>query len=121
MDKFVIFCVGAAASVLSEIFWNGASRWTIGLWGRAGMLLLRRIVLRFSFMSRAFLCIFGAFGLIAIWGVILILSSIYARSDSREPIHILSKMPSFSYGLYRFLLLAPAYAVIEYIEACFRM
>ena len=89
MDKFVIFCVGAAASVLSEIFWNGASRWTIGLWGGAGMLLLRRIVLRFSFMSRAFLCIFG--------------------------------MPSFSYGLYRFLLLAPAYAVIEYIEACFRM
>ena len=45
----------------------------------------------------------------------------YARSDSREPIYILSKMPSFSYGLFRFLLLAPAYAVIEYIEACFRM
>ena len=121
MDTCIIFCVGALAAMASEAFWYGASRLDIALWGGTGMLLLRRILLRFSFMSRAFLCIFGAFGLIAIWGVILILSSMYARSDSREPIHILSKMPSFSYGLYRFLLLAPAYAVIEYIEACFRM
>lgn len=121
MDKLVIFCVGAAASVLSEIFWKGASRWTIGLWGGTGMLLLRRIVLRFPFMSRAFLCVFGALELIAIWGVILILANIWQKSDRAESIHILSEVPSFSYGLYRFLLLAPAYTVIEYIEACFHL
>ncbi len=85
------------------------------------MLLLRRIVIRFPFMSRAFLCVFGALELTAIWGVILILANIWQKSDRTKTIHILLEVPSFSYGLYRFLLLAPAYAVIEYIEACFRM
>ena len=121
MDKLVIFCVGAAASVVSEIFWKGASRWTIGLWGGTGMLLLRRIVIRFPFTSRAFLCVFGGLELVAIWGVIILLASILDRSHRTKPICILSEVPSFSYGLYRFLLLAPAYTVIEYIEACFHL
>ena len=49
MDTCIIFCVGALAAMASEAFWYGASRSDIALWGGTGMLLLRRILLRFPF------------------------------------------------------------------------
>ena len=39
MDRCIIFFVGAAASVASEIFWKGSSRPPVALWGGMGMLL----------------------------------------------------------------------------------
>lgn len=121
MDRFIIFCVGAGVAAISEIFWKGTSRWDIALWGGTGMLLLRRIVLRFPFMSRALLCIFGALPMAALQLIILILLYLLKRKEEAGQIRLMVEMPSFSYGLYRFLLLAPAYTIIEYLEACFRM
>ena len=121
MDRFIIFCVGAGAAVLSELFWKGTSRWGIALWGGSGMLLLRRIVLRFPFVNRALLCIVGALPLLALLvsiGICLTLLDTAKPPWSDRPS---IEMPSFSYSLYRFLLLAPAYTLIEYLEACFGM
>ena len=39
------------------------------------------------------------------------------RQDTRLTV----ALPSFAYGLYRFLLIAPAYTIIEYLEARFGM
>ena len=121
MDRFIIFCVGAGAAALSEIFWKGTSRWPIALWGGSGMLLLRRIVLRFPLASRALLCIFGALPMLALRCIMLILASLRYRKAGPGPCRSVIEVPSFSYGLYRFLLTAPAYTIIEYLEACFRM
>ena len=117
MNRFIIFCVGAVFAVISDIFWKGGSRWHIALWGGVGMLLLRRIVLRFPFESHALLCILGAALLFLLRLTLLILQGLANRSSEKLALD----MPSFSYGLYRFLLIAPAYTVIKYIEACFRI
>ena len=117
MIRFIVFCIGAVSSVVSEVFWNGESRWCMAVWGGAGMLLLRRIVLRFPFESRALLCLFGALLLIALRLTLLILQALPVRQDTRLTV----ALPSFAYGLYRFLLIAPAYTIIEYLEARFGM
>ena len=119
MDRIIIFCVGAAASQVSEIFWNGDGRLRVALWGGAGMLLLRRIALRFPFGDRTLLCLFGAFLLLVLRLVFLLLPALSASADRGEEARLVLDLPSFSYGLYRFLLVAPAYAVIEYLEAHF--
>ena len=121
MDKLIIFFVGAAASVVSEIFWNGESRGRVALWGGAGMLLLRRILRRFPFESRALLCLFGALLLVCLRLVLFLFPILTIRFDraGREPVPV--ELPSFSYGLYRFLLIAPAYTIIEYLETFFGM
>ena len=66
MNRCVVFFVGALAAMVSEVFWKGESRWPVALWGGAGMLLLRRIVLRFPSESRVLLCLFGALLLLAL-------------------------------------------------------
>ena len=119
MDRFIIFCVGAAASQVSEIFWNGRSRLRVTLWGGTGMLLLRRIALRFPFGDRTLLCLFGAFLLLVLRLVFLLFPVLPLHNDRGDPARLTLDLPSFSYGLYRFLLIAPAYAVIEYLEAHF--
>ena len=106
--------------MVSEVFWKGVSHWTVALWGGTGMLLLRRIVLRFPLENRALLCIMGALLLIVLSMTLLILQSLSARAAGSEPDRIRVDLPSFSYGLYRFLLIAPAYTIIEYLEGCFR-
>ena len=116
MNRLIVFCIGAFASVVSEVFWKGESRWTMALWGGMGMLLLRRIVLRFSSESRALLCLFGALLLIVLRLALLIVQALSRRAADKRPLPLWLDLPSFSYGLYRFLLIAPAYAVIEYVE-----
>lgn len=119
MDRLVIFCVGAAASAVSEIFWNGEARWSISLWGGTGMLLLRRIVLRFPFANKALLCFLGAFPMIALWFIILMVSNLEDHAVSLREVAPKQVLPSFSYCLYRFFLIAPAFTIIEYLESCF--
>ena len=119
MNRLIVFCIGAFASVISEVFWKGESRWPVALWGGMGMLLLRRIVLRFSSESRALLCLFGALLLIVLRLALLIFQALPRRAVDNGPQKLLVDLPSFSYGLYRFLLIAPAYAVIEYVEGRF--
>ena len=121
MDRIILFIVGALTAVATEAFWKGGSRWPVALWGGVGMLLLRRIMLRFSSESRVLLCIFGALLLIALRLAMLILQDLPRRTKDNEPHMLTVDMPSLSYSLYRFLLIAPAYAVIEYLEARFRM
>ena len=121
MDKIIIFCAGAVASLASETFWKGKSQWTTVIRGGIGILLLRRILLRFPFKSKALLCIWGAVLLAALHAGILILQSIFNHTEKDGPYRLAWDPPSFSYGLYRFLLLAPAYTIIEYLEARFGM
>ena len=119
MDKCVIFFVGAVASTATEAFWKGESRMNVALWGGTGMLLLRRIILRFPYTNRSLLCILGALLLLVLWLAFLMLRALPLHRDENGAAMITLEMPSFSYGLFRFLLIAPAYAVIEYLEACF--
>lgn len=121
MDRFIIFCVGAAASAVSEVFWRGECRRAVALWGGIGMLLLRRIVLRFPFESRALLCICGALLLMVLRLTIRILHTLTDREGRNAAVFPDMEVPSLSYSLYRFLLIAPAYTVIEYLETCFGM
>lgn len=121
MDRCIIFFVGAVASVISEVFWNGASRWSVALWGGTGMLMLRRILLRFPLESKALLCLLGAALLIVLRWTLLLLQLIVDHSANTGPKPVISVVPSFAYGLYRFLLIAPAYTIIECLEACFGM
>lgn len=117
MDRIVIFFVGAFTSAVSEIFWRGRYRRSIALWGGVGMLLLRRIVLRFPFESRALLCLGGALLLIVLWLTCVLIHEIRMKGSYIPSL----SLPSFSYSLYRFLLIAPAYTIIEYLESLFRM
>lgn len=117
MDRIIIFIVGAGASAISEIFWRGESRRYIFLWGGLGMLLLRRVVLRFPGGSRVLLCLVGAVLLTVLRLTLFLLQRLPGRSEGRATGETLS----FSYGLYRFLLIAPAYTIIEYLETFFRM
>ena len=119
MNTLICFCVGALAAVISEIFWKGESRRQVALWGGLGILLLRRVVLRFSTVSRALLCVLGALLLTALRFALYILQSLPLHADRKPMVYPQLDMPSFSYGLYRFLLIAPAYAIIEYLESCF--
>ena len=121
MNGFILFCVGAAASVVSEIFWKGGSRVQVALWGGTGMLLLRRIVLRFPYGNHVLLCLFGALPLLALRLLFLLLPTLSHRSQREGSAVLTVDLPSFSYGLYRFLLIAPAYIIIEYLETCFGM
>ena len=121
MNRCILFCIGAVAAVVSEVFWKGRSRWSIALWGGIGMLLLRRIVLRFPFESRALLSILGALLLAALRLALLILQGLHIGSDGSDRSYVMIDFPSFSYGLYRFLLIAPAYTIIEYLEGRFRI
>lgn len=91
----------------------------MALWGGAGMLLLRRIVLRFPFESRALLCLFGAMLLVVLRLTLHIIQDLLVRTDAAGERRGIADIPSFSYVLYRFLLIAPAYAIIEYLEARF--
>lgn len=117
MDRCIIFLVGSAAAAISEVFWRGHSDRSVALWGGAGMLLLRRMVVCFPYESRALLCVFGAVLLAALRLSLFILHALLGQKADR----ITMDPPSFSYGLYRFLLIAPAYTVIEYLETCFGM
>ena len=84
------------------------------------MLLLRRIVLRFPFESRALLCVVGALLLIVLRIVFfLLIRLLEGNMDAAR--RFAADMPTFSYGLYRFMLIAPAYTIIEYLEARFGM
>ena len=121
MDRLIVFGTGAALSVVSEIFWRQESRWTVAIWGGTGMLLMRRIVLRFPFVSRALLCLAGALPMLALRLLIFISVSIWSPHGRKETNLLRMEFPSFSYALYRFLLLAPAYTIIEYLEAFFGM
>ena len=116
MDRIIIFIVGAGASAISEIFWRGESRRYIFLWGGLGMLLLRRVVLRFPGGSRILLCLLGAVLLTVLRLTLFLLQRLPGRSEGTT-----GETLSFSYGLYRFLLIAPAYTIIEYLETFFRM
>ena len=117
MDRCIIFLVGSASAAVSEVFWRGHSDRSVALWGGAGMLLLRRMVVRFPFESRALLCVLGALLLAALRLSLFILHALLRQKADRVTVDL----PSFSYGLYRFLLIAPAYTVIEYLETCFSM
>ena len=119
MDRCIIFVVGAVASVATEAFWKGASRANVALWGGTGMLLLRRVLLRFPYGDRALLCLVGALLLFTLWWLFLLLRALPGRTGKPGQTTVIFEVPSFSYGLYRFLLIAPAYAVIEYLEARF--
>ena len=121
MKGLVIFCAGVVVAVVSEVFWNGESRWLTVLWGGAGMLLLRRVVLRFPFADRALLCVLGAVLLVALRVSLLILQALPRRVREGGSPWLTVDIPTFSYGLFRFLLIAPAYTIIEYLEACFRI
>ena len=121
MSRIAVFIAGAVLSLASEIFWKGAGRPSTALWGGMGMLLLRRVVLRYSDTSRAMLCVVGALLLMAMRLALCILAQLADPVGERQPLQSLVEPPSFSYGLYRFLLIAPAYTIIEYVEACFRM
>ena len=119
MDTYIIFAVGAVASVATEAFWKGTSRTYVALWGGMGMLLLRRVLLRFPYGNRVLLCLFGALLLFTLWWMLLLVRALPDKGGKTSPAAIPVDVPSFSYGLYRFLLIAPAYAVIEYLEARF--
>lgn len=121
MNHLIVFFVGAVAATVSEVFWKGESRWHVALWGGIGMLILRRIVLRFPFESRTLLCFFGAVQLIALRLTIIILSELSKEKHKGKKARPTVDMPSFTYSLYRFLLIAPAYTIIEYLETCFRI
>ncbi len=121
MDRIIIFIVGAVSAMVSEVFWKGEGRWSVALWGGAGMLLLRRLVLRFPFKSRALLCIFGALLLFVIRILLHVLQALKMRRTDIGAYRFSVDMPSFSYGLYRFLLIALAYALIEYLETFFAL
>lgn len=121
MDRIIIFCTGAVASVVSEIFWKGATRVRAALLGGTGMLLLRRIVLRFPYGNHVLLCLFGALLLQALNLLFLLIPALSRRSHGDGPVALTIDLPSFSYGLYRFLLIAPAYIIIKYLEARFGM
>ena len=121
MNRLILFGVGAAASAVSEIFWRGSSSRSVALWGGTGMLLLRRILLRFPFANRALLCICSVFPLLALRVFIHILSHLWEQKRKNKALSFSIERPSFSYGLYRFLLVAPAYTIIEYLEARFGM
>jgi len=107
--------------VLSEIFWKGESRRSSALFGGLGMLMLRRVLLRFPTASKALLCILGAFLLAALHSVIRILTGDRRRLREKGLLFLWQTRPSFSYGLLRFLLIAPAYTIIEYLEGRFGM
>lgn len=115
MSTCIIFFIGALASVASEAFWYGACRTDIALWGGAGMLLLRRIALRFPRGDKVLLCLVGALLLIILRLALLILRVLPGRAEGSREMTI--EVPSFSYGLFRFLLIPPAFAVIRYLEA----
>lgn len=119
MDKCIIFIVGAMASVAAEAFWRGASGGEEALWGGIGMLLLRRVVLRFPFGHRTLLCLMGALLLTALRLTFLILRTLPGGTRGEVTTAFKEDVPSFTYGLFRFLLIAPAYAVIQYLERCF--
>ena len=119
MDRCIIFIVGAAAAVAAEAFWKGASRRGEALWGGIGMLLLRRVVLRFPTGDRILLCLVGALLLTALRLTFLILRALPGRTRVKVAAALKPDVPGFSYGLFRFLLIAPAYALIEYLEGCF--
>lgn len=93
----------------------------MAVWGGVGMLLLRRVVLRFPFESRALLCLLGALLLVALRVILLIVQAISHGAGKKGEDCLTVDLPSFSYGLYRFLLIAPAYTIIEYLEDLFRM
>ena len=120
MNGFIIFCFGAFAATITEVFWKGGSRRSMAIWGGAGMLLLRRVVLRFSSESRALLCIVGALLLFALHVTFLLLQRLSKRTETGT-IDPEADTLSFSYTLYRFLLIAPAYTIIEYLETRFGM
>ena len=65
--------------------------------------------------------IFCALLLMALWLSLLILEGLRGGGREGKPAQIQIDMPSFSYWLYRFLLIPPAYTIIEYLETCFRM
>ena len=44
MDRFIISCAGAIFAVASEVFWKGESRFSVALWGSAGMLLAGAVI-----------------------------------------------------------------------------
>ena len=119
MDRCIIFFVGAVSSAATEAFWRGTSRRNMALWGGIGMLLLRRVLLRYPYGNRALLCLVGALLLLALWLALLILQALPRRTRKSDAEVLTVEIPSFSYGLFRFLLIAPAYAVIEYLEARF--
>lgn len=119
MDTCIIFCVGALAAMASEAFWYGASRLDIALWGGTGMLLLRRILLRFPFGDRVLLCLAGAVLLAALRLALLILYSLRDHGSKSTEKTVILDIPSFTYGLYRFFLIPPAFSVIEYLETHF--
>ena len=119
MDTCIIFCVGALAAVASEAFWYGASRSDVALWGGTGMLLLRRVLLRFPFQDRVLLCLVGAVLLVALRLALLILLALRDRSGKNLEKTVFADLPSFTYGLYRFFLIPPAFTVIEYLETHF--
>lgn len=121
MDRCIVFCIGAIAAVVSEIFWKREGSWSVALWGGVGMLLLRRVELRFPYESRALLSILGAFLLLTLWLVLLFLQGIPRPSDRLGQRYMTIDMPSFSYALYRFLLIPSSYTIIEYLEARFRI
>lgn len=121
MDRLILFCVGAILTVLSEIFWMGESRFSSALCGGLGMLLLRRMLLRFPYASRALLCILGAVLLAALRYVLQVFSDRNRAKGGSSLLSLWLSRPSFSYALYRFLLIAPAYTIIEYLEARFGM
>lgn len=119
MDRCIIFIVGAAAAVAAEAFWRGDSRREEALWGGLGMLLLRRIVLRFPHGDRVLLCLAGALLLTVLRLAFRILQSLPGRTRRTGAAALTVDVPSFTYVFFRFFLIAPAYAVIEYLETCF--
>ncbi len=124
MYKCIVFIVGAVAALVSEAFWKGESEgcWSLALWGGTGMLLLRRVVLRFPSQSRVLLSLFGALLLLALWLTLLLIREGWALHVGRRgSCQLAVGVPSFSYCLYRFMLIAPSYTIIEYLEACFRI
>ena len=117
MNRLIIFCIGMLSAAVSETFWKGETSRSVALWGGMSMLLLRRILIRYPFESKALLCVIGAVLLMALRLTLLILPCLPKGERRESPPKLTADLPGFSYALYRFLLIAPAYTVIEYLEA----
>ena len=61
------------------------------------------------------LCLAGA-ALLLVLGLVFLLTEALAKPTGRHGVRIPVDLPSFTYLLYRFFLIAPAYIVIQYLE-----
>ena len=117
MERLIIFGTGAGLGAVSEFFWQGRGRLVSILGSGVDMLLLRRILLRFPGGNRAALCLLGVLILLSSHYILTFFQTLFTKE--RPAVRCL--YPAGPYALFRCLLVAPAYIIIEYLEGFFRM